>query len=77
MSPDAAGVGLQVRCFRLAGLTQKGTKKWTLDKEAEHATGVTKKFVHPPATGELDVGNGKLHAWEAAGRRNSGRGNSA
>jgi hypothetical protein len=61
MSPDAAGVGPQLRCFRLAGLTQEGTKMWTRDKEAEHATGVAKKFVHPPATGELDVGNGKRH----------------
>ena len=61
MSPDAAGVDLQVRCFTLAGLTHEGTKMWTRDKEAEHATGVTKKSVHPPSTGELDFGNGKRH----------------
>ena len=71
MSPDAAGVGPQVRCFKLAGLTQEGTKMWTRDKEAEHATGVAKKFVHPPRRCQWEA------AWEATGRRNSGRGNSA
>ena len=60
MSLDAAGVGPQVRCFRLAGLTQKGKKKWTRDKEAEHGNNADEKFVHPLATGELDddEGNG-------------------
>ena len=86
VSPDAAGVWPQLRCFRLAGLTQERTKMWTRDKEVERATGVTEKFVHPPATGELDVGNGKRHgkqpdgairveeaAWAAAARRNSAK----
>ena len=52
MSPDAAGVGPQLRCFRLAGLTQKGTKKWARDKEGEHGNTADEKFVHPCATGE-------------------------
>ena len=73
MSPDAAGVGPQVRCFRLAGLTQEGTNIWTRYKEAEHATGVVKKFVQPPATRRWQW----EAAWEAAGRRNSGQGNIA
>ena len=63
MSPDA-GVGPQVRCFRLAGLTQECTKMWTRDKEAEHATGVAKKFVHlvyQAPHPQLDVGKGKRH----------------
>ena len=61
MSPDAAGVDPQVRCFRVAGLTQKGTTTWTRDKEAEHAVGATKKSVHHPTANDLDVGNGKRH----------------
>ena len=61
MSPNAAGVGPQVRCFRLAGLTQKGTKKWTRDKEADMAT--------PPMRNSCIL---VQPAREAAGRRNSG-----
>ena len=61
MSPDAAGVGPQLRCFRLAGLTQKGTKKWARDKEAGRDNTTDEKFVHPCATGELDEGNEERH----------------
>ena len=64
MSSDAAVVGPQVRCFRLAGLTQTRDKEvCSRDKEADHGNIADEKFVHPLAlaTGELDEGSGKRH----------------
>ena len=65
ISPDAAGAGPQVRCFRLAGMTPAGSKKWTPISEAEYDCTADEKFLHPPAAGELvvshDEANGKRH----------------
>ena len=65
ISPDAAGAGPQVRCFRLAGMTPAGSKKWTPISEAEYGCTADEKFLHPPAAGELvvshDEANGKRH----------------
>ena len=58
VSPDAAGVGPQLRCFKSTGLTRKGTKKWARDKEAEHDNTADEKIVHPCAT---DEGNEEWH----------------